>query len=327
MKNKFKYIKYAITIIIFFIVVYTIDDNILMTVKNIINPIYFYLSLTIPLIIIPLIVNNRWKLFLQIQGIEERFLTLAKINFISIFLGFLLPSSTGFDAIRIYQIEKRHKNKLGAGGASVVIERLLGFYLLSLMGVAGALFAYTRGTEVGVLIFAIFINLFVSVVLLLFKNKKLYNRVSGIFLRVNKLKKTVNYLDKLYAAINSFPIDKTMFLTVPLILLFQLSSVLCAYLLFKAFGVDILFYYHLAFLPIILIISIIPISISGFGIREGGFVYFYGLIGVDGGIALLVSLLYYSVLVLVPAAIGMVLYLTGSTDIRKEKIRELTEKH
>ena len=105
-----------------------------------------------------------------------------------------------------------------------------------------------------------------------------------------------------------------------LILLFQLSTIFCGYLIFRTFDVNLPFYFHLAFLPLIQIISIIPISISGFGLREGGFVYFYSLLGVDNGIAFTVSLLYYVILVITPAIVGMGLYIADEIKGNRIKI-------
>jgi len=77
------------------------------------------------------------------------------------------------------------------------------------------------------------------------------------------------------------------------------------------------FYNHLAILPLIQIISIIPVSISGFGIREGSFVYFYRILGVNENIAFFASLLYFSLLVLTPALIGMILYLVDKKEFSR----------
>lgn len=313
-----KYIRIIVTVLILLGIYLSLDSNLIHAFSNIVKIKYIYVSLLIRLVVIPVIVNNRWKVFLKIQGIEEDFFDLVKINFISIFLGFLLPSSTGFDAVRIYLVEKRHKNKLGAGGASVIIERLLGFYLLSLMGVVGSIVTVIKGTGIGVFYLAIAINLFISIVIILLKNRFLYVTLTDTLRKIKYFKKSIHYIDKIYSAINTFPMKKALWVTVVLIFLFQLSCVVCNFLLFKAFDVNISFYYHLAFLPLILILSIIPVSISGFGIREGGFIYFYGLLGVDRSIALLASLLYYAVLVLVPALIGMFLYITN-IDYKKAK--------
>lgn len=307
--EKKKVLKIIITLSILIIVYFTLDGKIVNAIKSISRPFYIFISLLIPTFLIPIIVNNRWKVFLEIQGIQENFFSLVKINFISIFLGFLLPSSTGFDAVRIYIIEKKHKEKLGSGGAAVVIERILGFYLLSLMAIVGSFVAYYNGTGISVVYLSIIINILITLGILFLRSKFLFKSISKKLDRIKILKKISGYLNKLYSSINSFPIKSTILVTIPLILLFQLSCVFCVFLLFKSFNLQIPFFYHLAFLPLILIIAIIPVSISGFGLREGGFVFFYGLIGIDGNVAFLVSLLYYAVLMLVPATIGMIIYL------------------
>jgi glycosyltransferase 2 family protein len=313
------FVRLMVSVTLVYIILSYFNINLNNTISEIKRAEFILLAMLIPLVINPLISNNRWKVFLRIQGINEKFTSLVRINFISVFLGFMLPSSTGFDAIRIYMIEKRHKSKLGMGGASVIIERLLGFYMLSFLGLVGAIVAYySKGVSIHVLYAVLFIHFFVSLVILVSKNKFLFRKVSGVLEQTSHFKMVANYTEKLYKAINTFPIKSTLQYTLPLILLFQLACIICAYLLFIAFGVNVPFYYHMAFLPLILILSIIPVSISGFGIREGGFVYFYNLIGVSNEIAMVVSLLYYAILMLVPALVGMILYLFSKDSAKIE---------
>ena len=61
----------------------------------------------------------------------------------------------------------------------------------------------------------------------------------------------------------------------------------------KALDINIPFSYYLTFLPIISIATILPISFSGFGIREGGFIYFLSLLNISNEKALALSILIY----------------------------------
>lgn len=317
MKNRL--FRLFISFIILFIIIKNTNINFSSIFTLIKKPLYLVYAIAIPLFITPSIGNNRWKIFLKVQGINERFFSLVKINFISVFLGILLPSVTGSDAVRIYMIEKRNKQKIGAGGASVVIERLMGFYLLSLLGVIGALVARNHDVSSNILYAALITNIFIIFLFLFMSNKYLYSKLTNYLLKIKRGKKIIGYITSTYSAINSFPLKKVILLTVPLILLFQLSNIFCGYLIFKAFAIDLSFFYHLAFFPLISIILIIPVSISGFGLREGGFVYFYGLLGVDSNISFFVSLLYYLILTIIPAFIGMLLYVFGSTQFNSIK--------
>ncbi|MDD4747582.1 MAG: lysylphosphatidylglycerol synthase transmembrane domain-containing protein [Salinivirgaceae bacterium] len=314
------WLKIGVALLVLFAIIRIFNVDFFDAVKSIEYPYFILLALIFPLIINPIISNNRWKIFLDIQGIHEKFFTLAKISFTSIFLGFLLPSSTGFDAIRIYQIEKRNKNKLGAGGASVIIERLIGFYLLSLLGIIGAWIAQLQGISISILYVTVVINVGLLLVFIALSSKKIHYFIVTHISKIKRGKKIADYFTSAYTSINNFPLKKVLIVSIVLILLFQLSTILCGYLIFRAFGVDLPFYYHLAFMPLIQIISIIPISISGFGLREGGFVYFYSLLGVGSGIAFTVSLLYYIILVITPAAVGMVLYLID--EIHHSRIKK-----
>lgn len=314
--------KLLVTGLIFGFIIYQFDINILKAFGEIQKYKYLCLALLVPLIVNPIISNNRWKFFLSIQGIDEKFKTLLKMNFIAVFLGFLLPSSTGFDSIRIYQIEKRHKIKLGAGGASVIAERLIGFYLLSLLGLLCAIYALQKGIPQIIFFTALFFHVLIILILLTTKNKYAYLKITTWLIKLNRFKNIANYLQKLYTALHKFPLFAKLKLTIPLILMQQIASVACALLLFKAFGIDLPIFIHFAFVPLILILSIIPVSISGFGIREGFFVYFYSLVGVESHISLMVSLLYYSLMMLIPAAIGMVLYLIQS-DLKEDDLNTI----
>ncbi|OFX88783.1 MAG: hypothetical protein A2W99_04760 [Bacteroidetes bacterium GWF2_33_16] len=326
MLRKTRWIKFLIGFIIIAILVWSIDINLLSAFKSIKYLYFLGFALIIPLIINPIISNNRWKIFLKVQGIDEHFFSLVKINFVSVFFGILLPSSTGFDAIRIYIIEKRNKKQKGGGGASVVIERLLGFYILSVIGIIGSIFALKHQLSKDLLFSIIAINICITLVFIIFKNQFLFHKINILFSKVKRFKRLNNYLSLLYSSLNSFPLKNVLLSTIPLILLFQFSSIICGFLIFKAFNVNIPFFYHLAFLPLISIISIIPVSISGFGLREGGFVYFYGLLGIDGNICFLSSLIYYFILMIIPAIIGFLIYVFGPDQFKIIK-NELDKKN
>jgi len=318
----------CISFFILFIIIKNTNIDLSSIFSLIKKPLFLIYAIPIPLFIIPLIGNKRWKIFLKIQGINGRLFLLIKLYFMSIFFGILLPSSMGFDAVRIYMIEKRNKQKIGAGGASVFVDRLIGFFLLSLLGVIGAWVAQNHGVSSNVLFTALFINFFVISLFFVLRNKSLYSCVTSYLLKIKRRKKIIEYLTLAYSAINSFPLKKVILWTVPLILLGQLSTIFCGFLIFKAFAIDLPFFFHLTFLPLISIISIIPVSISGFGLREGGFVYFYGLFGVDSNISFFVSLLYYFVLMMIPAFIGMLLYLFGSDQIKsiKNELKQINDR-
>lgn len=266
----------------------------------------------LPFTVIPLISVNRWKFFLSCIGIEENFFTLWKINMVSIFQGLVLPSTQGFDVLRMFHLSHRHPNCSGRAAGSVIVERIFGVLVFCAIGLTGLPFVL-RYVEskwpivLGVAGFSLVAVLGTVLVL----NKRLHGLYVGRRPKIRILSKIVSFLDSTHGVLVSFPYRKVMFSSIVLILMFQLSTVLSVYLLFCAYGISLPFYMHMAFYPVIAIIAMMPVTIGGFGVREGAFAYFYSLVGVPAEVSVCVSVANYVVLCLLPAALGGVIWLWG----------------
>ena len=64
-------------------------------------------------------------------------------------------------------------------------------------------------------------------------------------------------------------------------------------LLFRSFGIEVSFLHLLVIITLISVITMIPVSLNGLGVREASYVLFFQSIGVPEGIALSVSLLFF----------------------------------
>ena len=307
-----------ITIGILLFIFFTLNINLLKVFHGIVNINYLFLVSIIPLVILPVISANRWKLFLKQVGIFENTFSLMKINFISIFQGLILPSSQGQDVLRIYYIERLHPENRGSAGSTIVVERMIGFVILCLLSLFSTAFYKEIPDQKLTLTIILTITLTLFVIIALLLNKRLCEYLNRISFSSKFLQKGFGYLNKLYKAVAYFPYRKVIISSFILILLFQISTVFCIYLIFKSFGHSIPFYQHLSLYPIISILSMVPITISGFGIRESFFVYFYTKLGVDAETAIMVSLVNYMIIVLTPTLIGSILYLFESSAVKND---------
>ncbi|MNI75130.1 hypothetical protein D3C73_1312570 [compost metagenome] len=93
------------------------------------------------------------------------------------------------------------------------------------------------------------------------------------------------------------------------------------YLVFRAYGYDIPFIQHFALYPVIAILTMVPITVGGLGVREGFFVYFYGLLDVPANIAVGASLANYTLMALIPATCGGFIYLWDTIRGNRQKDR------
>jgi len=283
------------------------------------QPIWIILSLAFAVLLNPVFISNRWKIFLQQTGINESLRNLIKINFISYFYGIVFPTSIGMDIFRVLILEKKYPNRMGHAGSTVLAERLLGFFLLSLLGVAGALLLKNRlDSHPGLIATMLLISTGIFALILVVTNRFALNIVKSLLSKTAQVTniqfvlRILAYIDNLYHSLCNFPLKQSFLKALPFMLCFQLSNILIGWFIFLSLGIHLSLYVHLALLPLIAILTVLPLSVSGFGIREGAFVYFYSSLQIPPEISILVSLLYFFVITGATAAIGGVIVILSN---------------
>lgn len=100
------------------------------------------------------------------------------------------------------------------------------------------------------------------------------------------------------------------FTLIALSLLIPLLAMLCFYCLGWALGLRYGLMTYFAIVPPAIVLTVIPVSIAGWGVREGALVSLFSLIGASKPAVLMMSLLYGLTLVIVGLP-GLVIYLKG----------------
>ncbi len=317
MKALLRIAKIALALFLLIWIFKTNNLNLEQLKSNDISWNYLLLALLIPTIINPIIATNRWRSFLLELNIKESFLTLLKIQLKSQFIGLALPSTQGQDAVRMMMIGKKNPNKSGAAASTVIIERLWGFSLYLLFALVATILAKTLPERNKILLIIGSISLLLAFAFFILINQKILNKLQKIMPKFKIMNKVFKTLDEIQISITNFPVKKVFWKTSALIFLFQFLTIVCVALTFESLGTNTPFKAHLVFYPIIAIISILPITFGGFGIREGFFAYFYPLVGVAKDTSILASLLVYGLLILSPAIIGGVFFIYDNLTQKK----------
>jgi uncharacterized protein (TIRG00374 family) len=271
-----------------------------------------------PLFINPIVSNKRWQLFLKIYNVQLSLVKLIKISFKSFFLSLSLPSSLGFDAMRVLLLSKEKGITLTTNGISVFLDRFLALFVMLLISFFASIALFFSKGESYLLIvstvlillqtifyFSLKSSLYLKIINYFFANKKFFPKIHEFLLTFfNIIKQT-----ELTSIIN--------FKSILYIVSFQLSNILCTIFIFFSLDVSVPFYIHFTLLPIIWIVTIIPISISGLGLREGAFIFFYGQYGINETDSFLASILSFVILILFPAFIGLFILLFDRKSIEK----------
>ncbi len=256
-----------------------------------------FLGLASLMILLMVIANSiRWRVVLKPKGLDLPLTRLFYFYLVSIFFSSFLPTSIGGDFVRIVGIAHQTGRRSDAL-ASVVIERLLG--LVALLPIAALSFPFVL-TEVKewkvigisaagtVLIVAGFILLLqrpiASKISTLFD--PLFNHFEGIKLRQR--------LERFYEAVVAYSENKSeVFAAGLLSVIARLLWVLAC--LFVAISIDlrVAFAVFLLVVPVVEIVRMIPISLSGIGLREAAFVVLLRQFGVEDSLSFTMAILLY----------------------------------
>jgi uncharacterized protein (TIRG00374 family) len=253
---------------------------------------------------------------LKAKGISLSLVSVTGTYLITTFLGLFLPATVGSDALRAYGIAKDgHRGSDVV--SSIIVERALGFlalFIFVLASITLSIFVFGQSFFAGIWnLFWLFLVLFVALmaVILLSLNETILRRVVRLAEKWTanvREHKIVKKLEEVYRSYRSFQENKV---EVGLFLLLSLAENLFplfwTYFLSLAFNIEIPLLYFFILIPIVLVLVRLPISLDGFGIQEGAFVYFLALIGVVKSEALLLGLASH-ILAILSVLPGGVLY-------------------
>jgi len=233
----------------------------------------------------------KWNILVQAKGLVLPFLEILGTYFIGIFWGSFLPVPLGGDVVRVHLISRHMKGSQHAL-SSVLLERILGALTSFLLGgVCAVVFLLVIRANNWIIVLAlVFAYLCVLGVVALSFNIRLSRWLEKRFLlRKRGLQAKLAQVYHSYQEYrhNRGPVLRFLLFS----LLEQCLPIVSAFFVSKALHLNIPFWGFVLFVPMILALSRIPVSLNGFGVYEVLNVYFFSFLGVGGGEAFLLGLL------------------------------------
>jgi uncharacterized membrane protein YbhN (UPF0104 family) len=112
---------------------------------------------------------------------------------------------------------------------------------------------------------------------------------------------------------------QTVWTVVWVSLVFQMLTILIYFLGAQAFELEITFQSLMAVVPLVTLATLLPLSLNGIGIREGGFVILFDVLGYSAESALILSISIY-ILTLVLSLVGAVIFMGTKQDNRLNQV-------
>ncbi|MEX0745748.1 MAG: lysylphosphatidylglycerol synthase transmembrane domain-containing protein [Phycisphaeraceae bacterium] len=233
----------------------------------------------------------KWALLLRARGHRPSFGSLFGLYVLSQFYNNVLPSSVGGDVVRVYLLGKRIHHPRDALG-SVLVERFLGLSVLVIMGlVALALTPALFGSTLFVILALTGVGVYGLVVVAMFE-PRLLRLVHRVVSRFAPARGAVSKLLRFQASLWEYRQHRgTLVASVLLSVAFHVSAILNVYLACRTLGQPVPFWIVAVATPLVLVITLLPISLNGVGLREWAFVVAFEALGVSGTIGLAASLL------------------------------------
>ncbi|MEQ1876752.1 MAG: lysylphosphatidylglycerol synthase transmembrane domain-containing protein [Bdellovibrionia bacterium] len=101
----------------------------------------YYIIICFALVFTSLASNNyRWLMLLRGQGFDVTFLSTLRLTFIGLFFNIAMPGGVGGDLIKGYYLVKDHAERKMAAATSILLDRLMGLFSMSCIGMLSIAF-------------------------------------------------------------------------------------------------------------------------------------------------------------------------------------------
>jgi len=107
--------------------------------------------------------------------------------------------------------------------------------------------------------------------------------------------------------------------------LFHLFQLSLQTILARALDLGVPFWYLMLFIPLVHMLSALPLSLGGVGVREGGYVLFLALIGIGKDTAIAFGLLWTALVFGSGLVGGLILLVSPSTRLSLARVRKTTD--
>jgi len=279
-----------------------------------------YLSAAIGFALISLVIMTiRWKLILRNYGLEVKAKRLFGFYGIGLFFNNFLPTGIGGDIMRIYKVIGETGERT-ASFASVIIERIIGIAATLFLAITALFYVSHYFKDDRILYISIALLTAIVGFLVIVTREKPVTFMLNVFDKVTILK-IGEKINKLIEAIHNLKSRRKIYLhTFYLSVLSQASIIMMNFMVARALNIEIDLIYLALVVPITIILTMLP-SINGVGVRDGGFVFLFGQIGLSGAAAL--SLSFMNVIIPMFISIwGGILFLVQK---KKENLKEVLE--
>lgn len=291
------YLKLLISAAILGFLIYKVDFA--AVTQTILSADLVLLSLALLFLIVSqLVAAYRWSLIMGLLSYQHSLVFYIKSYFKGAMFNQVLPTSIGGDAYRVAEV-KSQGGRLREAFYGVFIDRIVGLIgLLLITLVANMIDPSLLPTHIYYLVNGLILAAFVGFFVLLALHKlpllerwsvtKLFFDLSQRFRLVYKTPKRISQQLGLSVAIH-------------------LLAMIAIFGIGHSVGINEPLVTYLVLIPPAILLTVLPLSFAGWGLREGALIFLFMSVGIDATLVLAMSIL-YGILLIFAALPGLVFY-------------------
>ncbi len=256
----------------------------------------------------------RWIWLLSPIDAAKRppFGTLMRIFFVSTFIGTFLPMSIGSDAVRSWHLAEGGV-PMSQAIASVLMDRVLGILSILIAAALGLLFyPELAGGQWVMTVFVIAAMSTTGALSVVYSRRSA--RIAKRMIRVVRVPAIILKFEKLVDALLQYrhkdhhgPVTTVLFASVGV----QFLRILQAWCLGLSLGLTVSFVSYLAFIPVILLLIMLPVTVMGLGVAQGSFHWLFATVGNQPPAPVFALSVLFIALGIVGNLPGLFLFVTG----------------
>ena len=249
--------------------------------------------------------SYRWQILLKAHDVSVSVNRLFSFYLVGMFFNNFLPTSVGGDVVKGYDLY-RHSGKGKVAITTVFLERYTGLVAIIVIGLIALAMEYTYFTDpmVAILLSCIAVSFVCGTLVVA---NRFVKTLCLTMLRRFQMAKAEKAISALYETFGRYKIHKRIFLyAIVLSFIIQILNILVYILLADGLGINVPWPYFFLFFPIITVISMLPVSFNGLGMREGMFVYLLAKIGVSSANALSLSVSWFFIVTCISLFGGLI---------------------
>lgn len=258
----------------------------------------------------------QWKLLLEKQNVKLKYGHLLKLYYVGLFFNNFMPGNVGGDAKKIYDIRMQGgQDSVGAGLTATFFDRLFGLFFITLFALAVGLLFFMHDEAQrafmwpSVWIFLGFCALFASLF-----SRRLGKLLCSLMVKIFPAKIN-SRLVHMFERFQQFRSLKLWVSISGLSAVTQSLRILVHYFCGIAIGVDLSISWYFYYIPLVAIVSALPISIGGFGPRELLAQSLFARAGVQNLESVVIQLLAYFVSLVLSLFGGFAFLLGGRPNV------------